>query len=191
MHAETYLREVISVAREMSVYDIERLAGELAELRGRKGRLFMIGFGGGAANCTHAAADLRMLCGLNTWSLCDSLDEFSAISNDTSPAAVFSTMLESRDLCEKDAVLILSVGGGTPDVSRAIVAALGIARDRKARIFGIVGHKGGMTAEMADVAVRVPMVNERHVTPHTEAFQAVIWHALCCHPMLQKNPTKW
>lgn len=191
MHADAFLGEAAGIAAEIDRAQVERLASELAELRERGGRLFLIGLGGSAANCSHAAADLRTLCEIDAYSLCDSFDEFTALGNDNGFDSAFWCLLAARKLSGKDALLILSVGGGTEAVSRAITNAIWCARERNARIYGIVGPKGGYTAEQGDVVIRIPSVNDKHVTPHTEAFQAVVWHALCCHPKLQRNPTKW
>ena len=191
MHADAFLQEAAGIAAEIDRAQVERLATALAELRERGGRLFLIGLGGSAANCTHAAADLRTLCEIDAYSLCDSFDEFSAFANDVSFDSAFWSMLSARNLSDKDAIFILSVGGATDSVSRPISNALWCAKYREARIYGIVGHNGGYTAEMGDVVIRIPSVNDKHVTPHTEAFQAVVWHCLVSHPLLQRKATKW
>ena len=191
MHAEVFLAEVAAIAKGIDAEKLERLVAELYALRERGGRLFLIGLGGSAANCSHAAADFRTLCDLDSYSLCDNFAAFSARANDESFEESFSILLRAMKLTPMDAILVLSVGGGTENVSRPITTALRYARAMNARIIGIVGHQGGYTADLGNAVLRIPCVNEKHVTPHTEAFQAVIWHCLVSHPILQRNATKW
>lgn len=191
MHAELFLGETALIAKALDHDAIERLAGELNQLRERRGRLFLIGLGGSAANCSHMAADLRRLCDIDAEALPDSMAEFSAGANDESLETAFVQMLAARKAGEHDALLVLSVGGGTTAVSRAITNALYSARERQMRIYGIVGPRGGHTADFAHAVVKIPVASEKHITPHSEAFQAVVWHCLVSHPALQKNPTKW
>ncbi len=191
MHADTFLREVAAIADSIDRDKVEKLAAELYALRERGGRLFLIGLGGSAANCSHAAADFRTLCDIDAYSLCDNFAAFSARANDESFEESFASLLRAMKLSAMDAVLILSVGGGTHNVSVPLINVLTFAKERRARIIGIVGPVGGHTYQGADCYLRIPSVNEKHVTPHTEAFQAVIWHCLVSHPSLQRNATKW
>jgi D-sedoheptulose 7-phosphate isomerase len=191
LHADRFLAEAAFIANEMDGEPIERLAGELNKLREKRGRLFLIGLGGSAANCQHAAADLRTLCEIDAYSLCDNFAAFSAQANDHGLDKAFTRLMDALKCGANDALLILSVGGGTSAVSQSITNALYLAQERKMRIYGIVGPRGGYTADLAHVVVKIPVTSEKHITPHSEAFQAVVWHALCCHPGLQRNATKW
>lgn len=191
MHAERFLAEAALIASEMDDEPIERLAGELNKLREKRGRLFLIGFGGSAANCQHAAADLRTLCEIDAYSLCDNFAAFSAQANDHGLENAFTRLMDAMKCGKDDALLVLSVGGGTTAVSQAITNAVHSAMDLKMRIYGIVGPRGGYTADLAHVTVKIPVTSAKHITPHSEAFQAVIWHCLVSHPSLQRNDTKW
>lgn len=191
MHADAFLQEVARIAEELDRDAIEKMAAELVELREKRGRLFVIGLGGSAANASHAAADFRNLCGLKCVSLTESMAEFSARVNDEGFKTVFVDMLEAMGASIEDAMLILSVGGGTEEVSVPITRAIGYGVMNGMSIMGIVGPDGGYTHEIGEIVVRVPSPNPKHVTPHAEAFQAVVWHALCCHPELQRKKTKW
>lgn len=191
MHAERFLSEAAMIANEIDGDAVEKLASELKALRARKGRLFLIGLGGSAANCSHAAADFRTLSEIDAYALPDSFAEFSARANDQSLSEAFMRMLDARKLSSKDALMVLSVGGGTLKVSASIVCALEHAKAVKAKILGIVGPNGGETARDADVVVKIPKASAEHITPHTEAFQAVVFHCLVSHPSLQKHATKW
>lgn len=190
MHADDFLHEAGIIASRLERGAIERMAQELAALRERDGRLYLLGLGGSAANCSHAAADFRKLCDIKAQAVTDNVAEFSARANDEGFDSVFSGWLHASGACDKDALLVLSVGGGTEQVSRPITQAVRLARDKGLRVLGIVGPNGGVTAELAHCLIKVP-AGEKHVTPHTEAFQAVIWHCLVSHPELQRRPTKW
>jgi D-sedoheptulose 7-phosphate isomerase len=190
-HAAIFLEEVSETARRLSSDSIEALCDELVRLREREGRLFIIGVGGSAGNCSHAVNDFRKLCGIEAYAPTDNVSELTARANDEGWSSIFSEWLKVSRTNDKDAVLIFSVGGGNPDVSPNIVSAIQVARSQGAKVLGIVGRDGGYTKTAGDVVVVVPTVAEARVTPHTEAFQAVIWHCLVSHPRLQKNPTKW
>ena len=192
-HATTFLNEVAETARRLSPDTVEALCEELADLRRREGRLFIIGVGGSAGNCGHAVNDFRKLCGIEAYAPTDNVSELTARTNDEGWPTVFSEWLKVSRANGKDAILVFSVGGGNLErnVSANIVAAIKEAKARGLRVFGIVGRDGGYTAKTADVCVVVPVVNADRITPHTEAFQAVVWHCLVSHPKLQKNPTKW
>lgn len=166
------------------------MAMELEALRERAGRLFLLGLGGSAANCSHAAADFRQLCEIKAQAPTDNIAEFSARANDEGFSSVFSGWLAASHAGRDDALLVLSVGGGTGEVSMPLVRALHYAVANGMKILGIVGPNGGETALRGHCVVKVP-ANLKHITPHTEAFQAVIWHCLVSHPALQRNATKW
>jgi len=193
MHVKTYFQEVVKVAESIDVESIERLAGELAALRERGGRLFLLGVGGSAGNCSHAVNDFRKLCGIEAYAPTDNVSELTARTNDEGWETVFAAWLRTSKANGSDAVLVLSVGGGNleKNVSANIVAALKEAKLRGMRIFGIVGRDGGYTKQVGDCVVVVPTVDAARVTPHTEAFQAVVWHCLVSHPALQQIATKW
>lgn len=188
-HSVVYLNETALLATKMDAGRVEALAVELADLRARGGRLYLAGLGGSAANCSHAAADFRKLCALDAVALADSVADFSARANDEGLGNAFAGMLDFAS--GKDALMVLSVGGGKDGVSQAIVGALSTAKAKGMRILGIVGRDGGATAQLGDCVVVVPTVHDGRVTPHTEAFQMVLVHLLVSHPVLQKKATKW
>jgi D-sedoheptulose 7-phosphate isomerase len=192
-HTATYLAEAARIASQLSVNTIEMLVDELVALRDRHGRLFVIGVGGSAGNCNHAVNDFRKLCGIEAYAPTDNVSELTARTNDEGWHTVFSEWLKVSRLDDKDAVFVFSVGGGNleKNVSPNIVAALKEAKARGARVLGIVGRDGGYTKQVGDTVVVIPIVPDARVTPHTEAFHAVIWHCLVSHPKLQQNATKW
>ncbi len=193
MHARTYFEEVEKVARAMDLAAIEKLAGELSALRDRGGRLFFLGVGGSAANCAHAVNDFRKLCGIEAYAPTDNVAELTARTNDEGWDSVFAAWLRTSRAGERDAVFVFSVGGGDLErnVSPNIVAALKEAKSRGTKVFGVVGRDGGYAGKVGDCVIVVPTVEASRVTPHTEAFQAVVWHCLVSHPALQKTATKW
>ncbi len=192
-HAEHYFLMVAQVARAIDGDAIECLAQALVELRAHGGRLFLLGVGGSAANCSHAVNDFRKLAGIEAYSPCDNVSELTARTNDEGWDTVFAEWLKGSRACDRDAVLVLSVGGGDADrnVSRNIVRALEEAQRRGTRIFGIVGRDGGYTKQVGDNVIVVPTVDASLVTPLAEAFQAVVWHSLVSHPSLAVQPAKW
>jgi len=192
-HARQYLREAREILDQLDGDVVERLVDGLLALRARRGRLFLLGVGGSAANCSHAVNDFRKLCGIEAYTPVDNVSELTARTNDEGWETVFSAWLAVSRAEARDAVLVLSVGGGSVErgVSVNLVRALDEARRRGLAIYGVVGRDGGYTKQIGDVVVVVPTVNPRHVTPHTEAFQAVVWHCLVSHPKLQLTETKW
>jgi D-sedoheptulose 7-phosphate isomerase len=192
-HAEAFFQESSSICSTIDTAKIELLAGELAALRDRKGRLFFIGVGGSAGNCSHAVNDFRKLCGIETYSPVDNVSELTARANDEGWDTIFAGWLEVSRLGSGDAIFVFSVGGGdvARNVSTNIVKAVDYAKSKGAKVFGVVGKDTGHTAKQGDAVVVVPMVNEAHVTPLSEAFQAVVWHCLVSHPKLQLRKTKW
>lgn len=192
-YAQQHLSEAVQILGRLDTAAIERLADLLAETRARGGRLFLLGVGGSAANCSHAVNDFRKIAGLEAYAPTDNVSELTARTNDEGWATVFVEWLKISRLKPEDMLLVLSVGGGNleKNVSPNLVAALQYGRQVGARIGGIVGRDGGYTAQVAEVCVIVPTVNPETVTPHAEAFQAVVWHLLVSHPKLKAAATKW
>ena len=192
-YSEVHLREAAEIVGRFDVAAIEKTADLLADLRTRGGRLFLLGVGGSAANCSHAVNDFRKICGIEAYAPTDNVSELTARTNDEGWASVFSEWLKVSRLRADDLVFVFSVGGGDAErnVSPNLVAALQYAREVGAKVCGVVGRDGGYTARVADACVIVPTVNPQNVTPHTEAFQAVVWHLLVSHPKLKVAQTKW
>lgn len=193
MHAKIFFNEVIKVAEQIDIELIEKLAHELRDLRDRGGRLFFLGVGGSAGNCSHAVNDFRKLCGIEAYAPVDNVSELTARTNDEGWETVFAGWLKVSNAKANDAVFVLSVGGGNLErnVSPNIVMALKLAKERGLKIFGVVGRDGGYTKQVGDCVVVVPTVDESRVTPHAEAFQGVVWHCLVSNPVLQQMATKW
>jgi D-sedoheptulose 7-phosphate isomerase len=192
-HAESFFAAAAKICHDIPFAEIEALAAELDRLRERQGRLFLIGVGGGAGNCSHAVNDFRKLCGIEAYSPVDNVSELTARANDEGWDTIFSAWLEVSRLSDKDAILVYSVGGGDLErnISPNIVKAVDLAKARSAKVFGIVGRDSGYTAKHGDVVVVIPQINPAWVTPLSEAFQAVVWHCLVSHPSLQRRQTKW
>ncbi len=192
-YAEEYLKEAKEIIDRLDRAEIEKLVARLVELRKGGGRLFFLGVGGGAALASHAVNDFRKLAGIEAYTPADNVSELTARTNDDGWETVFVEWLKGSRLGEGDGVFVFSVGGGNVEkkVSLNIVEALKYAREVGAKIFGVVGRDGGYTASVADAAVIVPTVDPARVTPHTEAFQALILHLIVSHPDLQVNETKW
>jgi len=192
-HTARYLTEVVALAQALDAAAIEALAQELRQVRERAGRVFVLGVGGSAANASHLVNDLRKLCDIEAYTPTDNVAELTARTNDDGWARSFVGWLEVSRLAARDLLLVLSVGGGDAQrgVSPNLVAALELGQSRGARIGGIVGRDGGQTRRVAHACVLVPDLVPERVTPHTEAFQAVIAHLLVCHPDLQRAPAKW
>jgi D-sedoheptulose 7-phosphate isomerase len=190
---DQFLEEASAVIRDLNRPAIEALVDALATTRARGGRLFILGVGGSAANASHAVNDFRKLVGMEAYAPTDNVSELTARTNDEGWASVFAAWLRTSQLRAADMILVLSVGGGNleKNVSPNLVAALEYAKQVGATVGGIVGRDGGYTARVADTCVVVPTVNTAHITPHTEAFQAVVWHLLVTHPKLKAASTKW
>ena len=190
---EQFLAEAAETLQRIDTASVERVAELLAACRERGGRLFILGVGGSAANASHAVNDFRKICGFEAYAPTDNVSELTARTNDEGWAGVFESWLRTSRLKPQDALLIFSVGGGSVEkqVSTNLVGAIQYAKLAGAAVTGIVGRDGGFTAQAADACVIVPTVNPAHVTPHAEAFQAVIWHLLVTHPKLKVNATKW
>lgn len=192
-HVDAYFAQVGEIARKLDRPAVERVAQALAQLRKRKGRLFFLGVGGSAANCSHAVNDFRKLCGIEAYAPTDNVSELTARTNDEGWETVFSEWLVTSRANAKDAIFVMSVGGGNLErnVSVNLVRSLETAKKRKMSIFGIVGRDGGYTKRVGHHVIVVPTVDPDLVTPHTEAFHAVVWHCLVSHPVLQQRATKW
>jgi D-sedoheptulose 7-phosphate isomerase len=192
-YTEQHLAEATAILQQIDHAAIEKMADVLAEVRARGGRLFFLGVGGSAGNCGHAVNDFRKLAGFEAYAPTDNVSELTARTNDEGWDTVFVAWLKGSRLRQEDGVFVFSVGGGSleKNISPNLVKALHYARESDAAIVGVVGRDGGYTATVADACVIVPTVNPDTVTPHSEAFQAVVWHLLVSHPKLKANATKW
>jgi len=192
-YSTQHLDETVRAIAGLDTAAIERMVALLADLDARGGRLFLLGVGGGAANCSHAVNDFRKIAGIEAYTPVDNVAELTARTNDEGWDTVFAAWLKTSQATRNDAVFVFSVGGGNleKNVSANIVAGLKEAKQRGMKIFGVVGRDGGYTKQVGDCVVLVPTVDASRVTPHTEAFQAVVWHCLVSHPALQQMSTKW
>ena len=193
LFAEKFLAEAAEIVQRLDRASLEKAAKMIGELRATGGRLFILGVGGSAANASHAVNDFRKIAGIEAYAPTDNVSELTARTNDEGWATVFEGWLKTSKLQARDAVLVFSVGGGDMErnVSPNLVAALKLAKSAGAKIIGVVGRDGGYTAKVADACVLIPVVNPVHVTPHSEAFQAVVWHLLVSHPAVKVEQTKW
>jgi D-sedoheptulose 7-phosphate isomerase len=192
-HVRRHLEEVRRILERIDKKQLQAIIQELIRLKKRRGRLFFLGVGGSAANCSHAVNDFRKLAGIEAYAPTDNISELTARINDEGWPDIFREWLKVSRLSSRDTVFVFSVGGGDVDknISPNLVSALKYAKKVKARILGIVGRDGGFTARVAHACALVPVVNPAQVTPHTEAFQAVLWHLIVSHPDLKSAPTKW
>jgi D-sedoheptulose 7-phosphate isomerase len=192
-YAETFFQTAGRICDLLDKGTIERMADELVALRDRHGRLFLLGVGGSAGNCSHAVNDFRKLCQIETYTPTDNVSELTARANDEGWDSVFSGWLEISRLNDNDAILIFSVGGGdaSRNVSVNLINAIDYAERKGAKVFAIIGRDTGYAAQKAALAVIVPAADPERITPFSEAFQAVIWHCLVSHPKLQVKATKW
>ena len=192
-YTDQHLDEAIRILQQIDRPRIEQMVSVLAAVRARGGRLFFLGVGGSAGNCGHAVNDFRKLAGFEAYAPTDNVSELTARTNDEGWDTVFAAWLKGSRLRREDAVFVFSVGGGSleKNVSPNLVKALQFARQTGAAILGVVGRDGGYTGQVADACVVIPTVNPEAITPHSEAFQAVVWHLLVSHPTLKTNPTKW
>ena len=190
---EQYLEEAKQIIDSLNRNEITKMVTIINEVRSKDGRIFILGVGGGAGHASHAVNDFRKICGIEAYTPADNVSELTARVNDDGWDTAYVNWLKISKLTEEDMVLVFSVGGGNleKNVSVSIVKSLEFAREVEARICGVVGRDGGFTAQVADACVIIPPINSDTVTPHTEAFQAVIWHLLVSHPQLQKYEMKW
>jgi D-sedoheptulose 7-phosphate isomerase len=192
-YAAQHMKEAMEIIQKMDVSAIEKMADLLATVKADGGRIFFLGVGGSAGNCSHAVNDFRKIVGIESYAPTDNVSELTARTNDEGWATVFVEWLKISKLQPKDALFIFSVGGGNleKNISPNLVEAIKLAKSVGAKVTGVVGRDGGYTAQAADACVIVPTVNPESVTPHSEAFQAVVWHLLVSHPKLKANQTKW
>jgi D-sedoheptulose 7-phosphate isomerase len=192
-YAQQHLNETREIIDQINIEAIEKVADLLATVKKDQGRIFFLGVGGSAGNCSHAVNDFRKIVEIESYAPTDNVSELTARTNDEGWPTIFEPWLKLSKLKPKDAVFIFSVGGGNleKNISPNLVNALKYAKQVGAKITGVVGRDGGYTAEVADACVIIPTVNPENITPHSEAFQAVIWHLLVSHPKLKENQTKW
>lgn len=188
-----FLSEAKAVIDQLDTASIDHAIQILTDVKKNRGRLFILGVGGSAANASHAVNDFRKIVGMEAYAPTDNVAELTARTNDEGWETTFSNWLSVSQLSSRDAIFILSVGGGNleKNVSPNLVAAIQFAAERKAKIIGIVSRDGGFTKKMADACVLIPAINNAHITPHAEAFQAIIWHLMVSHPVLKSSQTKW
>ncbi len=193
MFAEKYLEETKKITNLLDSKLLEKMAEELANIRERDGRLFFIGSGGGAGHSSHAVCDFRKLANIECYTPSDNVSELSARVNDDGWDTAYSNWLKVSKFSEKDAIFVFSVGGGSKEknISVNLVNCISLAREKGATIMGVVGRDGGYTRESSDLTMVIPTIDESLTTPHTEGWQAVIWHLLVSHPMVAVNETKW
>ena len=192
-YIDKYLSEVTDITKLIDKTAVRNMVDIIIKVRKNNGRLFMLGVGGGAGNASHAVNDFRKIAGIESYAPTDNVSELTARINDDGWDSAFVNWLRGSRLSSNDCVFIYSVGGGDieKNISNNLIQALKYAKEADAKIIGIVGRDGGYTAKVADAAVIIPTVNPETVTPHTEAFQAVIWHLIVTHPLLKINEMKW
>jgi len=192
-YAAQHMNEAAEIIQRIDLAAIEKMADLLAAVKADEGRIFFLGVGGSAGNCSHAVNDFRKIVGIESYAPTDNVSELTARTNDEGWSTVFAEWLKISKLKPKDALFIFSVGGGNlvKNISPNLVEAINFAKSVGAKVTGVVGRDGGYTAQSADACVIIPTVNPETITPHSEAFQAVIWHLLVSHPKLKTNQTKW
>lgn len=192
-YAEKHMAEAAEIISKIDVNAIEKMADLLAIVKKEEGRIFFLGVGGSAGNCSHAVNDFRKIVGIESYAPTDNVSELTARTNDDGWSSVFVEWLKISKLQAKDVLFIFSVGGGNleKNISPNLVEAIKLAKIVGAKVTGVVGRDGGYTAQAADACVIIPTVNTETITPHSEAFQAVVWHLLVSHPKLKENQTKW
>lgn len=188
-----YFEEVTRISQSIEIKKIDALVEEFVKLRASEGRLFFLGVGGSAGNASHAVNDFRKLCSIEAYSPTDNVSELSARTNDEGWETVFVEWLKVSKLGPNDAIFVLSVGGGNraKNVSANLTNAIDYAKVVGAKVFGIVGKSDGYAYTNSDICIHIPIVNELNITPHSEAFQSVVWHCIVSHPAIKTNPTKW
>ena len=193
IYSDAHLSEVIEIIKKIETKQIEKMVELILNVRNEKGRIFFLGVGGSAGNCSHAVNDFRKIIGIESYAPTDNVSELTARTNDEGWSTIFSEWLKVSNLNPKDLIFVFSVGGGNleKNISPNLVEALKYGKLIGCKLVGIVGRDGGYTSKVADVCVIIPTVNEKTITPHTEAFQAVVWHLIVSHPKLKLNETKW
>jgi len=192
-YSKKHLTEAVEIISKIDVDSIEKMAELIAIVKKDEGRIFFLGVGGSAGNCSHAVNDFRKIVGIESYAPTDNVSELTARTNDEGWATIFVEWLKTSKLNAKDMLFIFSVGGGNieKNISPNLVEALKLGKQVGSKIVGVVGRDGGYTAQVADACVIIPVVNPENITPHSEAFQAVVWHLLVSHPTLKANETKW
>jgi len=192
-YAVKHLKEASEIIQKIDIESIEKVVNLLAKVKSDQGRIFFLGVGGSAGNCSHAVNDFRKIVEIESYAPTDNVSELTARTNDDGWPTIFEPWLKLSKLNSKDAVFIFSVGGGNieKNISPNLINALKLAKTVGAKITGVLGRDGGYTAQVADACVIIPTVNPETITPHSEAFQAVVWHLLVSHPKLKENQTKW
>ena len=192
-YALQHLQEAVQIIQKIDVAAIEKMADLLATVKAEGGRIFFLGVGGSAGNCSHAVNDFRKIVGIESYAPTDNVSELTARTNDEGWPSVFAEWLKVSKLATKDVLFVFSVGGGNleKNISPNLVEAIKLAKLVGAKVTGVVGRDGGYTAQAADACLIIPTVNAETITPHSEAFQAVVWHLLVSHPKLKVNQTKW
>jgi len=188
-----FLNSISKICGLFDFVQIEKLVNEISGIKKNKGRIFFLGVGGSAGNCSHAVNDFRKLCEIECYSPTDNVSELTARTNDEGWKTIFVEWLKISNLNKKDAIFIFSVGGGNKEkkISENLIYAIDYAKHKKARIFSFVGKKDGYAYEKSDISVLIPIIDPKMITPFSESFQAVLWHLLVSHPKLKKKPTKW
>ena len=193
IYSELHLSETIEIAKKINTKQIEKMVDLILNVKNEKGRIFFLGVGGSASNCSHAVNDFRKIIGVESYAPTDNVSELTARTNDEGWNTIFSEWLKVSNLNPKDLIFVFSVGGGNieKNISPNLVEALKYGKSVGCKLVGVVGRDGGYTTKVADACVIIPTVNEKTITPHTEAFQAVVWHLIVSHPKLKLNETKW
>ena len=193
IYSDIHLSETIEIIKKIDTKKIENMVDLILNVRKEKGRIFFLGVGGSASNCSHAVNDFRKIIGIESYAPTDNVSELTARTNDEGWITIFSEWLKISNLSSKDLIFVFSVGGGSleKNISPNIVEALKYGKSIGCKLVGVVGRNGGYTTKVADACVVIPTVNEKTITPHTEAFQAVVWHLIVSHPKLKLNETKW
>ena len=193
IYSDAHLSEVIEIIKKIETKQIEKIVDLILNVRNEKGRIFFLGVGGSAGNCSHAVNDFRKIIGVESYAPTDNVSELTARTNDEGWSTIFSEWLKVSNLNPKDLIFVFSVGGGNieKNISPNLVEALNYGKSIGCKLVGVVGRDGGYTTKVAEACVIIPTVNEKTITPHTEAFQAVVWHLIVSHPKLKLNETKW
>ena len=193
IYSDLHLSETIEITKKIDTKKIENMVDLILNVRKEKGRIFFLGVGGSASNCSHAVNDFRKIIGIESYAPTDNVSELTARTNDEGWITIFSEWLKISNLSSKDLIFVFSVGGGSleKNISPNIVEALKYGKSIGCKLVGVVGRDGGYTTKVADACVIIPTVNEKTITPHTEALQAVVWHLIVSHPKLKLNETKW
>ena len=192
-HSETYFQEVIDISKNIDCKMLDKIASELADLRQRDGRLFILGVGGSAGNASHAVNDFRKLCYIDAYTPVDNVSEITAKTNDEGFETIFDTYLELSKFCKKDVLMVFSVGGGNlkKNVSVNLIKAIKFAKYKKGKVISIIGRSDGYAYKNSDVKLLIKVSNQKNLTPISETFQVLLWHLFVTHPKLQVNKTKW